>query len=696
MFDIQSIKKKINQVNISEVLFIGLLNLVLMSFMVMPLPAILGVFLLQLPFFILIKEKKHFVYYSIGYFFANLVIGFCISMIYRSIIVGVISLVILSFNHFYAKNKTEEKYRELIFGVLMPFFVLFVVEYMQKNVIDTCKNLFLAYNQPDSSFGFHLALCITILFIWSLYFLMTLFFKKKYTAILFTTVPLFLLGIINMVVLYLTLSPLLPSDIFIFQTAMDVIEEQKISLDLALLIFSSLLLICLFLYIAKRVYKDTVVNKTKRMVQGLISTFCIIILYLSIGNIETLNFNANYRYGFLYNFIREIQSDLPVPDGYVPMDIETTLSDNVMTMKENPNVIIVMSEAFSDLTKVYGTETSEDPIPYFHELQSNYPSGVVYSSVFGNNTVSSEFECLTGISTGFTTKGSNVYQRFMKDNFYSLGEYYSTLGYKTGVFHACAGNNYNRIKAYEMMNYDESIFLEDLPKDTETIRTFVSDKANFEKVTGLINETEEPLFLMNITMQNHASYDKDFEIEPYISLTNGNEEYKDVERYLSLLKKSDDDLKEFLDELSNSAEPTMVLFFGDHQPMVSREFYSDQIGTEFTEFSLEEKAETYQVPYLLWANYDMETSFKAPQITSMNYLSLLLNSYIGNPDTEWFSILRELQQYYPVITENFVIDSEGTITSMEDIKEILKEENLDISTALLKRYQFACYSFFAD
>ena len=506
-----------------------------------------------------------------------------------------------------------------------------------------------------------------------------------------------------MFVVRITGSPFIPSDILNAGTAFNSVKNQNIFSGVLLIGLFFIVLEILFIYVICRVYGDSEIclAKWNRIVQSFIYGLCIVMMISYVGSLDLLNFKGNLAYGYVLYFINCFGDfSIDEPEGYYKVDIDTSSGidsvDSVEVSESNPNVVIVMSEAFSDLASVYDLEFNEDPIPYFHSLQSEYLNGTVYSSVLGNNTVSSEFECLTGISTGFSAKGSDVYQNFWKGrkDIFTIGNLFEDKGYSSVFIHPCVGENYNRSNIYSQLGYEDTVFLEDFDEDVDKLRTFVTDEVVFSEILNTLQDTDESTFLMSITMQNHGRYNDEFEIDPRIELRNMQGEYEDVENYLSLLKKSDGALKDFLNSLNDLKEPTVVLFFGDHQPMVDYSFYSECVGVDYNSMGVSDKESLYKIPYLLWSNYNISSDYEVPEITSMNYLSLILNNYLGNTNSEWLNLLKDVQKYYPVITENFVINSDGDILGIDDIKQFILSDDSE-SSEILRKYWYACYSFIA-
>lgn len=676
---------------LSRMLYAEMFMLVVFVFLSAPMWLYPVMVLFHIPSFFKIRTKGWNTLHSIFYVVALTMLGIISSSAVRMFIVSVISYIVIFCVKYGKKEKSAREYVQGALTLAFPFLTMYIVEFMQRNVGYLTLYIFDGVNCTIN----HYIICGTVVFLWALFFFIKVMSKSYILAYLVVNIPIFIAGFVNMIVFYLTMMPFSPKDIFTFGTAMNVIGEQTITPELVVLILLSLVMIVLYMFIGIKVYKSKKPRAVKaKFAKGVGLIILIILMVRFLWAIDLLNFNANIKLGYICYFVNELQGELKEPEGYEEQSISTSLN-NVDTNSVKPNVIIVMSEAFSDLSATYDLETSEDYIPYFHELQKQYPGGVVYSSILGNNTCSSEVESITGISTGFTVKGANVFQRYIEslDNFYSIGSYYQDIGYVSGFFHPCAANNYNRLKAYEVMGYDFALFLEDMEEDTDKFRTFVTDEEDYDKVVSLVKDTEEPLFLMNITMQNHGSYGDEFEISPYIEITNSKGDYVEVERYLSLLRKSDDCLKEFLGELEKSGEPTVVLFFGDHQPMVTKDFYSEYLGGDYYDLGAEDRKQTYEVPYLIWSNCEVRGDYDLPSVTSMNYLSLILNNYLGNENTEWLKLLDDVRGYYPVITENFVIDKDGNFRTMNDMQRVIMDsDGSDEGLELLKKYWYCCYT----
>ncbi len=348
---------------------------------------------------------------------------------------------------------------------------------------------------------------------------------------------------------------------------------------------------------------------------------------------------------------------------------------------DSPNIIVIMNEAFSDLSVLHEFETSEDYMPFIHSLQQggeNAVTGNLFVSVVGGNTANTEFEFLTGDSMAFLPSGSVSYQQYISEELPSLASSLKAEGYRTVAMHPYHASGWKRNEVYPLLGFDEAYFKPDF-KNPEIIRKYVSDRSSYAKIKELYEGKEEgeKLFVFNVTMQNHSGYSEIFDnFPPTVSLTDMDKPHPATENYLTLIKESDAAFRELTEYFSKEEEPTILLMFGDHQP---NDYVTNCIasltGVPQEERSLEEAQNRFIVPFVMWANYDIEEQ-NALQL-SANYLGPLLLETAGLPLTEWQGYLSRLSDTLPVITANTVIDSQGTYMPVSDPEDPAVRESLE-------------------
>ena len=387
-----------------------------------------------------------------------------------------------------------------------------------------------------------------------------------------------------------------------------------------------------------------------------------------------------FKNGTVTAFLMELQyMSVEKPSGYNEKDAREALDsyETAGTPANTPNIIVVMNEAFSDPAVLGEFTTNEDYMPFVHSLlrgAEDTVSGLLNVSVKGGNTANTEFEYLTGNSMAFLPYGSIPYQQYIKNETPSMASWLSGFGYRTVAMHPYRAAGWDRNKVYPLMGFDEMYF-EEFYKDSGVIRKYVSDEADYEKIIQIYEQKEpgEPLFLFNVTMQNHSSYNDwaDYDnFSPDITVDGSDSEV--LSAYLSLMKLSDQATERLVDYFAKEEEDTVIVFFGDHQPTDSVVNPVLKLnGTSSSSLSAEEEALRYQVPFFIWANYDIEEE-RGLNI-SANYLASRTLDAAGLPKPGYFSFLSELEKQAPVISANHVSLSDGTFSSADDQDELLRE-----------------------
>lgn len=368
---------------------------------------------------------------------------------------------------------------------------------------------------------------------------------------------------------------------------------------------------------------------------------------------------------------------------------ENVTAENTSSSAEYPNIVVIMDEAFSDLSVWGDFETSEEVMPFFKSLQQEAVGGEVYVSVKGGNTANTEFEFLTGDSMAFLPKGSIPYQQYINDETPSLASYLKTLGYSTTAIHPYNRSGWDRDTVYEYFGFDE--FLDkDSFSSPYRLRGYISDKSAFDKIKEQfsIKGDDERKFIFEVTMQNHGGYSRetpDFNI--YLTLpevTNKTTSVVATEKYLTLMNQTDRALEELISYFKEQDEPVIVVMFGDHQPS---DYITNVIqricGVTQTD-SLEDLEQGYRVPFMMWSNYGLEHKYYDG--ISVNYLSSILMENADIPLTGYQTFLKNLMETLPVINANVYRDADGNFYNYED--DAYQEERND--------YQMLQYNHLVD
>ena len=320
-----------------------------------------------------------------------------------------------------------------------------------------------------------------------------------------------------------------------------------------------------------------------------------------------------------------------------------------------------MNESFSDLSTAGDFTTNTDYMPFWHSLTENTVKGSLCVPVFGSMTSNTEYEFLTGDSMSILPFGSNAYQFNVKPGTYSLVSTLKAQGYEAVAMHPYPGENWNRNTCYKNMGFSQFYDI-DYYSGCEELRNYVSDKADFDKIIEQVENKADPddkLFLFNVTMQNHGGYSKAFDnFDQEVWLTGDMEgKYPQADRYLSLIKKSDEAFEYLINYFSQCDEPTMIVMFGDHQPSVEDEFFDELAGMPSYEVPTEDKLMWYQTPFVIWTNYK-QPSRDMGKLSSI-YLSTYMLKAAGLEMTPYNRLLLSLSEDVPVVHPNGCYDKDG-------------------------------------
>ena len=348
---------------------------------------------------------------------------------------------------------------------------------------------------------------------------------------------------------------------------------------------------------------------------------------------------------------------------------------------ERPNVIAIMNESWADFEFFGNLELSESVVDYVGSLD-NAVFGHAYASVFGAGTSASEFEFLTGNSMAFLPSGSIPYQQYVLSPSYSLASLLKEQGYSTLAFHPGTRTSWQRDRAYPLLGFDSFKCGDDMDVPQTMEHGYVSDQSDFEQIIWELEHKKEgePLFLFNVTIQNHGSYTvEDYPAE--VTVTDEPGKYPMAEQYLTLANKSDQAFRTLIEYLSRLDEPTILVMFGDHQPSVEQEFLDKAYGVTQGEMTMKQYMGKYQVPFVVWANYPLPE--EVPQVTSLNFLALYVLRCAGLEGTAWNDFLWDVQERLPAMTFVGYMDAGGHAYSHLEQNEY---------TGLIEQYRQAQYN----
>ncbi len=501
---------------------------------------------------------------------------------------------------------------------------------------------------------------------------------RLHVALALETGVFMLYGLVNYYVLSFRSQPIQPWDFFSIRTAASVAGNFHYGLDahaLTALIGFGVLIVAELLFCRNRL-QHTVRNWMLRIPAAGCAVAALLAFVSLLHNEEFVQQEIRMydklftptvmseRDGTAVAFLLELQYiDVDRPEEYSGEYAKELLAmqKETQTAERRPNIIVIMDEAFSDLSVLGDFATNEDYMPFLHKLQEgadNTVTGNLYVSVKGGNTANTEFEFLTGNTMAFLPYGSIPYQQYVNGELPSLASYLAELGYATRAAHPYYASGWERETVYPLLGFEQADFIDSFAY-ARKLRKYVSDESAFSYIIDSYEEKEEgkPLFFFEVTMQNHSGYSEDFDnFTPEITATDCGSE--SLDRYLSLIRETDRALEELIGYFSEQEEDTMIVFFGDHQPAdYVVEPLWNALGKNGAELTEEEQAKRYEVPFLIWANFEIEEAQDVE--ISANYLSGYALRAAGLPLPAYEQYLETLRKEVPVLSEKTLITRDG-------------------------------------
>ncbi|TCE52979.1 hypothetical protein MCC10050_0458 [Bifidobacterium longum subsp. longum] len=266
-------------------------------------------------------------------------------------------------------------------------------------------------------------------------------------------------------------------------------------------------------------------------------------------------------------------------------------------------VVYVLSESFSDPSRVPGLKTNKDSMPNIRKIKAGTTSGLMLSSGYGGGTANLEYMGLSGLSmANFESSLSSPYQQLVPSQHWTptinqlWGAPVNSLGY-----HSYESSMYSRATNYKKFGFSHFYTLTgpDVIKYQDKIdeSPYVSDKSSYDSALEGIKSGKTNKFIQIITMQNHMPYHEWYENNDYTAESTtgtplGDDEQQSIETYQKGVEITDQATQEFLNELDALDKPVTVVFYGDHLPGI----YSSASEDDNNSLAL------HLTDYFIWSN----------------------------------------------------------------------------------------------
>ena len=500
--------------------------------------------------------------------------------------------------------------------------------------------------------------------------------------------------------------PLVPSDLSVITEVKSILQNyDKIYMILAIAaVLITLAIIALAFLFFKKSDKLTV-KKRILGAGGCIACFVIMFstaysnteLYNSYAVDGNIYFKVNQYIskGFLYSFIYDINNlKVEKPSSYNPEAfnaIDDTAESTELNDISKPNIVMIMSEAFSDISNSESINFDEygDPLEFYNQFinRDDVISGHIVVPNFGGGTSDTEFDVLTGCSTKYIDS-SQVSYNFIRKPMEAMPRLLKNIGYDTLAIHPGYGWFYNRTNVYKNMGFDDFIYLEeDFDPSTQNKGGYISDEVTTQSIIdnfeNHVKNNDDPLFEFCVTIQNHGPYEEKYEnlktnFSTDIQLTD--DEKAIYSGYFQGIDDADAQIETLVNYFESIDEPVVLVFFGDHLPGFSNgmSYFSqfrpdiDLNGNQW------QQMKAYETPFFIWAN---DVALKTTNFSEnaknikMPVNDIISSFYLGTTVMELldmgnisplFGFVNELRGSLPVASSNVYMYPDGTLSDTID------------------------------
>lgn len=427
--------------------------------------------------------------------------------------------------------------------------------------------------------------------------------------------------------------PLLPKDLTIIREGLAIAGELELLVSVQAVIFLAVVALSTVLLLPVKLPKLNV--KHAKSVQAALAVFFVLtggvytraylhnratMSTLGIGNAIIGKARSYERSSFVTAFLYDVSSLIvSAPDGYS----RETMNEIANLLPETggastPDIIIIMSESYYHLEDITPYTYSEDLTANFDLLARQGLSGYHLSTGYGGGTANIEFSMLTGNMIECLPYGSTPFNEYLYENYPAYPGFLYANGYQTAAIHSYDRFFYNRENAYKDLMFEAAYFMNDFVNAVK-VNKYISDQSTMEEIVkqyeALRAESDAPVFIHTVTMQNHVEYEAGTYADGYrVEISNtgslNEQQIGTIETVATNLRDIDRALGYLTNYLATLDRDVVLLFFGDHQTGIK--VNGKNMVTESSMFlgmsEREEMLATHRTPYLMWANFEAGAS----------------------------------------------------------------------------------------
>lgn len=489
-----------------------------------------------------------------------------------------------------------------------------------------------------------------------------------------------LLAIVNRTKLIYRNEPLTAFDFFLGVEAftMSVRSNYYPEKQIVLLFLLGLILLFVFFFF----YTESKQSLKKR---GALITFTIIVGFLLFKTVyysdevsakmpvdgSVFNEKDNYNSkGILYSLIHGSNFiAVRVPEKYTEAEFKKEEKTIHTGDKKLPNVVMIMGEAFHDISELPIFEFPIDPIANFKEIRKEAIAyGRLVTPTFAGGTADTEFEVISGMMTDRVAPNRSFSYNAVNFEVESVPHAFLEAGYRTRGFHPGEPWFYKRASVYPRLGLEEALFLSSV-ENPRIKGGYLSEEHTYDEFIRRLDHDvktkEEPIFDFMVTIQNHGPYFKAkfAETFEYTSKKELSQELSESLRsYFEGVYDMDVNLKRIYEYMKSGDEPFILVYWGDHLPgLVDSVRYYEELNFDMSTETYEGEKRFYSTPYMIWANDKakpyLKMSEQGEKTISSNYLGAYMMEFIGiDRNDPYFTFVNQLRRELPVLSRHYVFD----------------------------------------
>nr|WP_232339437.1 MULTISPECIES: alkaline phosphatase family protein [Bifidobacterium] len=313
------------------------------------------------------------------------------------------------------------------------------------------------------------------------------------------------------------------------------------------------------------------------------------------------------------------------------------------------SLVYILSESFSDPTRVPGVALNQDPMPHIRSIKEGTTSGLMLSSGYGGGTANLEFQAMTGLSmANFDPSLTSPYQQVIPHLSWipTVNQAWGSPS-KSLAFHPYESSMYSRAENYKKFGFSHFYSLtgpdQIAHQDRIDRSQYVGDRSAYDSALEQMGDDKGNQFVEVITMQNHMPYndwydDNNFSVDssdPDRPL--GDDEMQSIRTYAKGVSLTDQATADFLNSLDSQSKPVTVVFYGDHLPGI----YGTASWDERNSLAL------HLTDYFIWSNKASDSSgaqVSNSAYSSPNFFQAQAAEHMGAKVSPFTAFLTELHE----------------------------------------------------